>query len=139
MSDVENLRPGMCAAYGCPLLGTVGEDGKWYCFCHVRKPHQLNDAITTAIKARQYLADCGLDIRRFYGTDDWAGVYRGIQNSLTKHQRPELKRGKTEGVKAWLSRLEAALIADVAEIGKQQNIGSVIGPTEAQPHFSETA
>jgi hypothetical protein len=56
MSD-ENLRPGMCSAYGCPLMGTLGEDGKWHCFCHVRKPHSLNDAITAEINRNRPLVD----------------------------------------------------------------------------------
>lgn len=143
MSDVNGQPAGMCAAYGCPLFGTVGSESRWYCFCHVNKPSNFNDAITRELRERQmHIVDSTLDLRRhacsFYGED---AAYRAIQQRLISADRRDLLMSAHEkqngGVRAWLLRLERTLIDSVADIGIQQRIPTtvptapVIGPTHA--------
>lgn len=62
---------GMCAAYGCPLTGSFGVAGKWFCCCHFRASGSTNDAITAEIHRHRNLVDAALLARR---TGDGHGV-----------------------------------------------------------------
>ena len=154
MSDVNGQAWGMCAAYGCPLFGTVGSDGKWWCFCHVHKPSVFNDAITRELREKQMLiVEATLSIRRnFSSFRDNPGAYREIQRALRAHGREDLLFGKPDEsphrpgkpiVKQWLARLERELIKLTENFGKQERLPStvptapVIGPTHALQHFTE--
>jgi hypothetical protein len=151
MSTPEQDRAGMCAAYGCPLFGTVGSDGRWFCFCHVNKPTVLNDSITRVLREEQaHIVDASLSIRRhlssFFGED---AAYREIQRLLIEGGRKDLLMSASEkqngGCRAWLQRLERELIDSVASIGEQKRIpmtvptAPVVGPTHATEHFSDEA
>lgn len=141
MSDSE-ASWGMCEAYGCKLLGTVGHGGKWFCFCHAGSEGR-RDAITAALAQNEFLVNATLDIRRYYGTPDWQTVYRGVHKLLTEGGRPDLLFYETDkrSVRRWLARLESALFSLVSEAGKQAPItptGTVTGPTSAPVHFAET-
>lgn len=143
MSDANGSAWGMCAAFGCPLLGTVGSESRWYCFCHVNKPSTFNDAITRELRERQmHIVESTLEIRRiggsFYGEDS---SYRAIQQRLISADRRDLLMSQAEkqagGTRAWLLRLERALIDATAGFGEQKPIplttptAPVIGPTHA--------
>jgi hypothetical protein len=143
MSDTNGQAWGMCAAFGCPLLGTVGSEGRWYCFCHVNKPSNFNDAITRELRERQmHIVESTLDLRR-HGCSfhDAPGAYRVIQQRLITAGRDDLLMSQAEkqngGVRAWLLRLERALVDATAGFGEQQRIPTtvpsapVIGPTHA--------
>ncbi|MCE4544612.1 MULTISPECIES: hypothetical protein [unclassified Caballeronia] len=160
MSDYDQSRAGMCAAYGCPLLGTVGSDGRWYCFCHINKPSALNDSITRALNGELLpIVESTLDIRRcfssFYGNE--AG-YRAIQKRLIGMDRKDLlfnadgkdtppvpPSGRTMKpvVKMWLMRLERELIDQTGKFGEQERIpltvptAPLVGPTHATQHMPE--
>lgn len=154
MSDVEQSRAGMCAAFGCPLFGTVGSDGRWFCFCHVNKPTVLNDSITRVLREKQsHIVDATLSIRAhhssFYGED---AAYRAIQKLLIDAGRRDLLLGEKDCsperpgkpiVKMWLMRLERELLDSIADIGEQKRIPTtvqtapVIGPTHATEHMPE--
>lgn len=152
MSDYDQSRAGMCAAYGCPLFGTVGSDGRWYCFCHVNKPSALNDSITRVLREEQmHVVDSTLDIRHhlgsFFGED---AAYRAIQKRLIEGGRKDLLMSplekQTGGCRAWLLRLERTLIDAVADVGEQKRLPTtvptapVIGPTHASTYhpYAET-
>lgn len=147
MSDYEQDRAGMCAAYGCPLFGTVGSDGRWFCFCHVNKPTVLNDSITRVLREEQmHIVDATLSIREHLGSFFGEEVaYRAIQKSLVEGGRKDLLMSPTEkqngGCRAWLLRLERALIDSISSIGEQKRIPTtvptapVIGPTHALEHY----
>lgn len=62
---------GMCSAYGCPLIGSMSDDvgGKWYCFCHVRQPHSLNDAITAVLHRNRPMVDRVIAARRAHAAN----------------------------------------------------------------------
>lgn len=154
MSEINGQAWGMCAAFGCPLFGTLGHDGQWYCFCHAGKPSVFNDAITRELRENQMpIVEATLSIRRhfssFYDTPD---AYRAIQNKLIGMDRRDLLLGNSDCsphkpgkpiVRMWLMRLEAVLIAATADIGQQKRISSavptakVIGPTHAMQHYTD--
>ena len=46
-----------CAAYGCPLFGTYGSGGKWFCFCHRDVDSGRNDAITAELHRHKATVD----------------------------------------------------------------------------------
>ncbi|MEI5996810.1 hypothetical protein H3V53_06230 [Paraburkholderia bengalensis] len=132
MSEVNGQPWGYCSAFGCPLLGTRGSEGRWYCFCHVDKPSNFNDAITRELRESQmHIVDSTLDLRRhgcsFYGEDT---AYRTIQQRLIGGGRRDLLMSadekQTGGARAWLARLERALIESVADIGVQKRIPTTV-------------
>jgi hypothetical protein len=145
MNDQQTL-PGMCAAFGCPLFGTVGGD-PWYCFCHAGRPRQANDGITHCLRnSEAAVVELTLAIRR--------DSVRGHKSDLTAKALRDLKahpkfdelrfNPKADGnARTWLQRLERHLIAETAEFGKQQGLSGivptvpVIGPTHAMAHYTE--
>ncbi|WP_103852149.1 hypothetical protein [Burkholderia pseudomallei] len=152
MSEVQGQSWGMCPAYGCPLLGTVGSDGKWYCFCHAGRPSAANDAITQTLHAHAPIVDATLSIRRHFSSfRDDPGAYRSIQRALLEHGREDLLFGKADEsphrpgkpiVKQWLARLERELMRLTSGLGQQRipttvPTAPVIGPTHAMQHYTE--
>lgn len=147
MSETNGQAWGMCAAFGCPLLGTLGSDGTWFCFCHVGKPSVFNDAITRELREKQGpVVDLTFAIRRdsLLGRSDQTGA---ALRALKAHELfGELRfNGATDkSARAWLQRLERHLIESTEDIGEQKRIAStvptkpVVGPTHATQHFSET-
>lgn len=146
---------GMCAAYGCPLLGSVGADGRWYCFCHAGRPSSANDAITARLRSGEYspIVQATLDIRRcFSAFRDQPDAYRQIQHRFVQAGRRDLLLGEADCsperpgqpiVKQWLARLERHLIEATSDLGQQQlptNLvptAAVIGPTHAMQHYTD--
>jgi hypothetical protein len=133
---------GMCEAVGCPLNGTVGHGGKWFCFCHANAGAGRREAITAALTRCEWLVNATLDVRRFYGTADWETVRAGVDRLLADNKRRDLLMGNADfgSTTAWLARLERALLEVVGGAGTQQPIPSapVTGPTSAPLHFAET-
>lgn len=139
---------GMCCVFGCPLLGTVGSDGAWYCFCHVNKPSTLNNAITARLRGRlAAIVETTLDIRRhgssFHESPD---TYRTIQKRFVSMARHDLLLGfngadrvsphARPDVRIWLARLESVLIAAVADIGATKPVD--LATPAAQPAITTT-
>lgn len=133
-----------CAAYGCPLFGTLGSDGRWWCVCHFGRPASFNDAITAVLHsdACAPVVASTLDIRRAYGSFfDLPDVYRSIQKRLLDAGRADLLMSADErhsgGVRAWLMRLERVLIDATARVGTTHRLmatvptASIIGPTRS--------
>lgn len=143
MSDAGEW--GMCAAHGCPLLGTLG-GSPWYCFCHHGRPSGANDAITHCLRnSEAAIVDLTLAIRRdsLTGKSDYTA---NAQRALREHPRfDELKfdRKRDIGARSWLLRLGRHLLDETAEFGKQQGLSGivptapVIGPTHAIQHYTE--
>lgn len=147
-------RFGMCAAYGCPLAGSIGNDGKWYCFCHANRPSSDNDRITRILRDDyEWLVQTTLEIRGDRVSKDWPQIYRNIQARLVRAGRSDLllsqkdesphKAGYRNPI-VWLLRLERELI-EATETGHVKKIPTtvqtapVIGPTHAMEHYSEPA
>ncbi|MGF6957972.1 hypothetical protein [Paraburkholderia youngii] len=158
MNDDQPGQPwGMCAAFGCPLLGTLGSDGRWFCFCHIHKPSSLNDAITARLRGPlSHIVAATLDIRRcgasFHQSPE---TYRVIQQRLMSAGRRDLLLGANGAdcsphrpgrpiVKQWVARLEGVLIASCAELEKperqrtQVQTTLIAGPKTAA-EFAEAA
>lgn len=141
MSEVNGQAWGMCAAFGCPLFGTMGSDGGWYCFCHVGKASVFNDAITRELRERQIaVVDVTLQIRRDSVHGGQSQAMRELRVALRAHPDGAALAfsPKTDGnANAWLLRLERHLIESTGDIGTQKRIAatvptaSIIGPTHA--------
>ncbi len=148
MSETNGQASGMCAVFGCPLRGTLGSDGAWYCFCHYGKPSVFNDAITRELREKQmHIVLSTIDIwQHFSSFYDAPEAYRAIQNRLIAADRRDLLMGNADCsahrpgkpiVRMWLQRLDRTLIEATADIGEQKRIAStvptapIIGPTHA--------
>lgn len=146
MNDENGQAQGMCAAYGCPLFGTLGSDGRWYCFCHVNKPSVFNDAITRELRERQLeVVEVTLAIRRDSIHGNGSRELSVTRSALKNHPLgAELGFSKKDGnASGWLLRLERHLIEATADIGTQKRMPAtvatapVIGPTHAMQHYTE--
>jgi hypothetical protein len=138
---------GMCAAFGCPLFGTMGSDGAWYCFCHASKPSVFNDAITRELRdAQAEVVAVTLAIRRDSIHGAGSGELASARAALKSHpEGVKLSFAKSDGnASGWLLRLERHLIEATGDIGQQKRIAAtvptakVIGPTHAMQHYTET-
>jgi hypothetical protein len=143
MSEINGQAWGMCAAFGCPLFGTMGSDGGWYCFCHAGKPSVFNDAITRELREHQIeVVDVTLAIRRDSIHGNSSRELAAARTTLKSHPMGgELGFSKKDGnATGWLLRLERHLIASTADIGQQKRIAStvptaqIIGPTHVSKH-----
>ncbi|MGN6657069.1 MAG: hypothetical protein ACTHJ9_17250 [Rhodanobacter sp.] len=146
---------GMCAAFGCPLFGTMGRGGDWYCFCHWGKQSGANDAVTAKLRSGECLpiVEATLDIRRCFSSfRDCPDIYRALQKRLADVGRRDLLLGEIDSsphrpgkpiVKQWLARLERELMRLTEDIGTQLRMPTtvpsvpVIGPTYAMQHYTE--
>lgn len=138
---------GMCAAFGCPLLGTMGSEGRWYCFCHVNRPATFNDAVTRVLREEEHaVVALTLAIRRDSLSGKWSREAAAAVAELRHHPKGEELAFRKQGdgsSRGWLCRLERHLIEATAGFGQQQQIGPlvptapVIGPTHAMQHYSE--
>lgn len=132
---------GMCAAYGCPLFGSIGSDGKWWCFCHANRPVSMNAEVTQILRGKERMV---VELTKAIRRDSLIGR----QSDETSHALRDLKshpmaaelafdRKREGSASAWLLRLERHLI-DATE-GCGQRVGRsgivqtapVIGPTHA--------
>jgi hypothetical protein len=59
----------LCAAFGCPLMGTFGVNSKWYCACHFNANPSLNDAITAELHRQKATVDRIVLARREHRAD----------------------------------------------------------------------
>lgn len=142
MSEEQQGQPwGMCAAYGCPLAGSMGSGGQWWCFCHYEQPSSANAAITMVLRANGVLCRLSLALR---GRDEEAiSLCRQELRGHAIGGELAFSREKDRNVYGWLLRIERALIDMTAHAGKRQPIPStvqtapVIGPTHAVQHYSE--
>ncbi len=119
MSDPNDIPHGRCAAYGCPMPGSLGSGGEWVCFCH----HAANSAdwqhVTKMLRTNRAIVRSVCDARRFLGTSQWSAAYRVIRQRLTEAGHADLlpghadasphKPGQAVAVQ-WLMRLETHLL-----------------------------
>jgi hypothetical protein len=142
MNDLVEGQPwGMCAAYGCPLAGSMGSGGQWWCFCHHEQPSSANAAITMVLRANGVLCRLSLALR---GRDEEAiSLCRQELRGHALGGELAFNREKDRNAYGWLLRIERALIEMTAHVGKRQPISSavqtapVIGPTHAIQHYTE--
>lgn len=108
--STDGIAWGICEAHGCPLVGSYGVGGKWFCCCHFRAPVATFDGITAEINRHRNLVDAAL-----------------------------LARNTGAGCKA-IKHAEDQLVILTHEIGQQQSFSTagVVGPTHGDQHFAET-
>jgi hypothetical protein len=136
---------GACAAYGCPLSGSLGRGDQWMCFCHYDADANAFQAITKAIRDLEPVTVSTLEIRRYFGTDEWTSAYRGVQRRLIEANRRDLLiNGDDVSVKAWLARLETEILDACQNLKGARHtpptVGTVpvIGPTHIAGYIEKT-
>lgn len=132
---VADRPPHLCAAYGCPLIGSMcsstSGSTEWWCFAHYGATPGRYQLITTEMHRVRWLAMAVHDVR-FHGPGTQASraAFNTIERELKAHgredllwQRPSDERPMGEKRYRWLERLEAALkteLADVLDPSKDQ-------------------
>jgi hypothetical protein len=137
---------GRCAIFGCPLFGTLGRGNEWVCFCH----HDANagdlQRITAELNRQHAIADSVVETRMYRTTDEWRAAYGGISQRLREANRADLLPKKGETSRAWLARLEGALLDACREVQSQHApryvpkttpTAPVIGPTHASGYMPD--
>lgn len=118
---VADRPPHLCAAYGCPLIGSMcsstSGSSEWWCFAHFGAQAGQFQAITNEMHRLRWLAMAVHDVR-FHdkpGTEGSRAAFLTIERELKAHGREDLlwiRPSMThQGEKRyrWLERLEAAL------------------------------
>lgn len=142
MSEDGQGQPwGACAAYGCPLAGSMGSGGQWWCFCHYEQPSGLNAPITEALRANGLICRLSLAIRG----RDREGISL-CRQELKGHQlgsELDFDSEKDKNAYGWKLRLERHLIElTAARVNRRRHepaisTATVIGPTHAMKHYQE--
>ncbi|TCG08360.1 hypothetical protein BZM27_12555 [Paraburkholderia steynii] len=113
------IEHGKCAAFGCPLPGSLGMGGEWVCFCHHGASAAGWQNVTRCIRSHESLASSISDARRFLGTPQWSSAYRTIRQRLTAAGLADLLPGKADESPCspghpvavhWLMRMEMHLL-----------------------------
>jgi hypothetical protein len=102
----------LCAAYGCPLLGTRStstQGGDFMCHVHFGLvPGQLQPA-TVEIHRLEWLAHAIVGLRARRHNPEWRKTYQRIDHDLVLAQREDLRFKESETADAWMVRLETEL------------------------------
>lgn len=107
----------LCAAYGCPLQGTMttspGAGADWWCCCHFGQNVGVMQAITSEINRLGHVHRAINEIRAGFGRPygDWAQIVRAIGIELTAAKREDLCPIRGERARDWMVRLETDLLA----------------------------
>lgn len=138
--------PHLCAAYGCPLLGTMNASTTggvdWFCFAHFGQDFGQRDRLTRELRQLDWLSSAVVDIRRRHlNRADWPAQYQRICHDLQVNGRDDLQfagsvhqRSDTE---AWVVRLEAELLAQVRALVIPDQAQASI-PNEFNPNANFT-
>lgn len=115
---IADRPPHLCAAYGCPLIGTstasTSGSSEWWCFAHFGADVGRFQSITTEINRLSWLACAARDVRMHKpGTEASRAAFALIEHELAMHQRKDLLWNRMETRMQWLLRLEASLLAMV--------------------------
>ncbi|MBR8074382.1 hypothetical protein KDX14_33190 [Burkholderia cenocepacia] len=73
-----------CAAQGCPMLGSFGVSGKWFCCCHFRGSSASSVAVTSVLIQHAAIVDRVKLLRRTGGS--YADIL-AAENSLIELTR----------------------------------------------------
>jgi hypothetical protein len=110
-------QPGMCAAYGCPLHGTMsnatGGSDDWWCSYHFGKEAGDLQAVTSALNRHRWLADVRsavLELHPARGEEFRHKTFDWIRKTLAAQGRDDLQwAGFPENTRQWSNRITAAL------------------------------
>jgi hypothetical protein len=108
----------LCAAYGCPLLGSMATStsgaSEWWCFAHFGKDAGQLQRITSEVRQLEWLSQAITDIRsRHENRADWPAKYQRIDHDLMLQQRGDLRfsgsMNSRMDTELWLVKLEVTL------------------------------
>lgn len=124
----RDARWALCGVRGCPLDGTIGRAGQWWCYCHFDTDASANDVVTRAIRRHRAVYLATLDVRASIGTDAWPRAYRSVQERLLEAGHADLLPCELDAspyrpgrpiAQQWLARLERFLL-DAASVELQR-------------------
>lgn len=108
----------MCAAYGCPLLGTMSGStggGTWWCFAHFGKDVGRFQRITAELHRLKWLLKAISDIRTREQHVDYNAAFQRIEHDFALAQRKDLVWTTPETIEQWLVRLERELLTMLSD------------------------
>lgn len=115
--DGENGNPYGCAAYGCPLEGSISHSttggGPWFCASHFGTRPEDRDQITAKIRANVWLIRFALRIQRIDPVD-WEKAKPQAEAYCHQHHRPDLVLQPEETRGKYVARLIGAFSVLVA-------------------------
>lgn len=116
---VAERSPDLCAAYGCPLLGSASTSttggSEWWCALHFGKDAGLIQQITSTMNRHRWLSDAITTIRtNARPKHDWTAEMQRVLHDLQAAGRDDLRWNRPESAPAWIARLETALMEIVA-------------------------
>jgi hypothetical protein len=125
MSD-EPRKGCMCAAYGCPLVGTMTPSTTgsqdWLCWLHFGRDATHWQAITVELNRVRFIADALTSLRSVYGTKHWPDAVRAARQALRENQRNDLTPAKDEPARMWMGRIDHELQTIMQKAGQQQEL-----------------
>lgn len=144
--DSGNERPYGCAAYGCPLDGSISHSttggGPWFCASHFGTRPEDRDQITAKIRANLWLIRFALRVERIDPTE-WEKAKPQADAYCRQHNRPDLVLQPEETRGKYVARLIAAFSVLVAATPvhretKPEPKKTVQGPALLEDLLSET-
>jgi hypothetical protein len=116
---VAERPPHLCAAYGCPLLGSSASSttgtSEWWCSLHFGKDAGLMQQITGSMNRHRWLSDAITIIRvNARPKHNWTAHMSRVLHDLQGAGRDDLRWNGIESAPAWITRLETALMQLVA-------------------------
>jgi hypothetical protein len=110
---VAEQDPRQCAAYGCPMPGSMssstGGTNEWFCRVHFGRNPGSWQHITAELNRLGWLVHAVVTMRRDYGSVAWPETFTAATKAMRAAQRGDLTHAKGETVADWLKRLDAAL------------------------------
>jgi hypothetical protein len=114
-ADRVPSRPGMCAAWGCPMQGSISTSTagstNWLCWLHFGQDVGRWQRITADLNRLAWLVTAVTTLRRDYGGVNWDEAYAAADRVMRENQRSDLWHVEGEKLQAWFARLDAALLA----------------------------
>lgn len=111
---VADRPPHLCAAYDCPLNGSmsssIGSD-EWYCPCHFGQAFGAMQAITAEINRNPLLVRCINEMRAgaLMPRRQWIDIGRRIKADLAAEKLDDLAPIPGERAGLWMARIELEL------------------------------
>jgi len=111
----------LCTAYGCPLMGVMCASttgGDWFCSLHYGADSGSMQAITSAIRSMNWLAEALTMIRQLpiKPASDRVAIMERVKHDFEHNGRPDLFwRGHPENVRQWINRIEPEFATILAE------------------------
>lgn len=143
----ENQSPYGCAAYGCPLNGSISHSttggGPWFCAHHFDVKAESRDQVTVKIRANLWLIRFTLRIQHI-DPYDWEKAKPQADAYVRQHNRPDLALQPDESRGKYVARLlgEIAVLVAATPVHRERKVEakkSADGPSLLADLLTETA